>query len=98
MRKFYFSSSNLYSGYNNDSAKLQVVFKMSKKYALVLWTEEYSFGVMPVSAASAAVDELYPGFQTKMRWTRGRKKMYDVEILKISGVFIVSYLILYLLN
>lgn len=69
---------------------------MSKKYALVLWVTEYSLGVMLVSATSAVADELHAGLQTKMRWTQGRKKIYDIEILKISGTFIVSYLILHM--
>ena len=59
---------------------------MPKKFTLVNWIEEDSFGVMPVSAAVISPDELYVGCKTKMKWTRG-KKLYDVEILKISGSY-----------
>ena len=56
---------------------------MAKKFALVRWLEEKSVGVMPISSAQNP-EELYVGCVTKMKWTRG-KKLYDVEILKLSG-------------
>lgn len=55
---------------------------MAKKFALVRWLEEESVGVMPISSAQNP-EELYVGCMTKMKWTRG-KKLYDVEILKLS--------------
>lgn len=54
-----------------------------KKFALVRWIEEESVGVMPAGAAPKGED-LYVGCLTKMKWGNG-KKLYDVEILKLSG-------------
>lgn len=48
---------------------------MPKKFTLVNWLNEDSFGVMPASAACISPDKLYVGCKTMM----------SVEILKISG-------------
>ena len=61
---------------------------MPKKFTLVHWMEEDSFGVMPASAATVSLEELHVGSKTKMKWTKG-KKLYDVEILKISGTLML---------
>ena len=58
--------------------------KCSKKFVLVRWVEEDSVGVMPIAAAPNSKD-IYVGCFTKMTWTPKGKKLYDVEVLKISG-------------
>ena len=54
----------------------------SKQFALVRWTEDEKVGVMPISAVVKDYTP-YVGAIVKMRW-RG-KKLYEAEILKISG-------------
>ena len=53
-----------------------------KKFALVRWLDEEQIGVMPVSAAPN-VESMFVGSITQMKWNKG-KKLYDVEILKVS--------------
>lgn len=50
-----------------------------KEYVLVRWVEEESVGVMPVSA----IKESY--FVGKICEVKFSGKLYDAEILKISG-------------
>lgn len=59
----------------------------SKKFVLVRWMEDETVGVMPISAVMEDYTP-YSGAIVKMRW-RG-KKLYDAEILKISGKLAAS--------
>ena len=53
-----------------------------KKFALVKWLDEEQIRVMPVSAAPN-IESMFIGSITQMKWNKG-KKLYDVEILKVS--------------
>lgn len=53
-------------------------------FVLVRWVEDESFGVMPLSSVPPKErEDIYPGQFTRMKW-RG-KKLYEVEVLKVSG-------------
>lgn len=57
---------------------------MSNEFVLVRWVEDESFGVMPLSAVPPKErEDVYPGQFVRMKW-RG-KKLYEVEVLKVSG-------------
>lgn len=58
-----------------------------QEFALVRWLVDESVGVMPVTAVKKGL-EAYVGVVVAMRF---HKKLYDAEILKISGkLFILS--------
>ncbi len=57
----------------------------TKNFALVRWIEQESVGVMPMSAAPKTVVKLYDGLKTQMHFGKRSKKLYDVEVLKVSS-------------
>ena len=57
--------------------------EMAKEKVLVRWLEDETVGVMPMSAISKEdKGNVYPGAIAKLKW---KKKLYEAEILKISG-------------
>ena len=53
-----------------------------KKFALVRWLDEEQIEVMSVFAAPN-IETVFIGAITQMKWNEG-KKLYDVEIVKVS--------------
>jgi len=66
----------------------------TRRFALVEWIADGSFGTMPVSAVKDATekDNQHVGMETKMRYPVKGKRFYDVEILKLSGMLANVYI------
>ena len=59
------------------------------EFVLVRWVEDESYVVMPLSAVPQKErEDVYPGQFTRMKWQG--KKLYDVEVLKVSSKFDLS--------
>ena len=70
---------------------------MTKKFALVEWIADEQFGTKPVSAVQDAdKDKLHVGMKTKMRYPVKGKRYYDVEILKLSGLLTIVFVVVHL--